>query len=337
MNKIFKKVAVSLTVGLFFLPGLVTTGCSDWTEVEAQNYYEELSQGYRNNIKDYLASPHKVMFGWFGNWVGKGGSSMQYSLCGLPDSLDFVSLWLCWGPLSAAQQADLQEFQARGSRAVLCWRAGNIGDNLTPEGEDAAEFWGIDTSSEEALIAAAEKYAMAIVDTCRKYDVGGFDYDIEDWGTLMNSTYPSVPNAFMRKLYEEFEKDGRWLVADIPGGTAWLTFYDQLEEDVVLSLKYLAWQTYDLTGSGLDNFFESVRSHKPDIFEQVFAKSIVTATFEEAAKKFRFEAQTEWEPSCGLEYGGHGAYHIEYDYPGNPDYPTVRSVISTLNPPVAIE
>lgn len=46
----------------------------------------------------------------------------------------FVSLWLCWGNLTVEQQADLKDFQAKGSRAVLCWRAGDIGDNLTPGG-----------------------------------------------------------------------------------------------------------------------------------------------------------------------------------------------------------
>lgn len=63
---------------------------------------------------------------------------MQYALCGLPDSTDFVSLWLCWGNLTVEQQADLKDFQAKGSRAVLCWRAGDIGDNLTPGGNDDA-------------------------------------------------------------------------------------------------------------------------------------------------------------------------------------------------------
>ena len=66
--------------------------------------------------------------------LGENGASMQYALCGLPDSVDFVSLWLCWGNINPAQQADLQEFQKKGSKAVLCWRAGDIGDNLTPGG-----------------------------------------------------------------------------------------------------------------------------------------------------------------------------------------------------------
>ena len=85
----------------------------------------------------------------------------------------------------------------------------------------------------QANIEAAKKYALAIVDTCNKYNIDGFDYDIEDWGTLMNSSMPSVPNAFMKTLREEFDKTGKMLVADIPGGAGWLSFYEVLSEETV--------------------------------------------------------------------------------------------------------
>lgn len=338
-NKI-KNLIYGIGISLFFLQGFLISACSDWTEMEAEDYFVPVTDGYKNNLKDYFNSPHKVMFGWFGNWAGKGGASMQYSLCGLPDSVDFVSLWLCWGNLTEAQQADLKDFQAKGSKAVLCWRAGDIGDNLTPGGNDPEvkrAFWGIDPNDENTYIEAAKKYAMAIVDTCNKYNVDGFDYDIEDWGTLMSSSKPERANAFMRTLREEFNKTGKMLVVDIPGGTGWLSFYDVLDDDVVLSLDYIVWQTYELGHSGLDNFFTGpygVEKHKPEVFEEVLKKSIVTATFERATDKHYFSKQQDYHPSCGIEHAGMGAYHIEYDYPGNPDYPTVRAAIAAQNPPI---
>ncbi|MGN0257047.1 MAG: glycoside hydrolase family 18 [Bacteroides sp.] len=332
--KHIKKYMAGLGISLFFLQGMVMTACSDWTEPEANDYFVPQSEGYKKNLKDYFNSPHKVMFGWFGNW---SAGSMSNSLCGLPDSIDFVSLWLCWGNLSEAQQTDLKKFQEKGSRAVLCWRAGDIGANLTPEGVDPHDFWGYSDDDEQSMIQAAQKYAQAIADTCSKYNVDGFDYDIEDWGTLMNWDYPSVPNAFMRKLRSEFDKEGRMLVADIPGGKGWLWFYYMLENDVLESLDYLVWQTYDLGPSGLDDFFdgaEGVREWNPEMFETVVKKSIVTATFEEAAKKYRFVDQQSYQPSFGIPHAGMGAYHIEYDYSGTPDYPTVRAAIAAQNPPV---
>ena len=336
----FKKIAYAVGIGLFFSQGFLSTACSDWTEMEAKDYYEAPTKSYHENLKDYFKSPHKVMFGWFGNWAGKNGASMQYALCGLPDSVDFVSLWLCWGNINPAQQADLQEFQKKGSKAVLCWRAGDIGDNLTPGGNGTAEkneFWGVDPSNEETYIEAAKKYALAIVDTCNKYNVDGFDYDIEDWGTLMSSSKPERANAFMRTLREEFNKTGKMLVADIPGGKSWLSFFNVLDKDVVLGLDYIVWQTYELGHSGLDDFFTGsggVSSYHSDIFEEVLKKSIVTATFERAIDKHYFSEQQDWHPSYGVEHAGMGAYHIEYDYPGNPDYSTVRAAISAQNPPI---
>lgn len=332
----YKKLIYTIGIGLFFAQAFLGTACSDWTEMEAKDYYEPPTEGYKNNLKDYFNSPHKIMFGWFGNWAGKGGS-MQYSLCGLPDSTDFVSLWLCWGNLTQAQQDDLKDFQAKGSKAVLCWRAGDIGDNLTPGGNATDvknKFWGIDPNDEQTYLEAARKYALAIVDTCNKYNIDGFDYDIEDWGTLMSSSKPERANVFMKTLREEFNKTGKMLVADIPGASSWLTFYDVLSDETILSLDYIAWQTYELGCSGLDSFFEDVRRHHPNVFKEALGKSIVTATFERAIDKHYFTEQQNYHPACGIEHAGQGAYHIEYDYPGNPDYPTVRAAISAQNPPI---
>lgn len=332
-----KKIAYMMAVMCFFLQGFFYTACSDWTEMEAKDYYEPPTKEYYDNLQEYFKSPHKIMFGWFGNWTGKTGASKQYALCGLPDSTDFVSLWLCWGNITPAQQADLQEFQKRGSKAVLCWRAGDIGDNLTPGGNDRAAkeaFWGIDPNNEDTYIEAAKKYALAIVDTCNKYNVDGFDYDIEDTGTLMTSDHRARANTFMRTLREEFNKTGKMLVCDIPGGTGWLSFYDILDADVVESLDYIAWQTYEPNVNPLDDFFDAVKRYKPDIFENVMKKSIITGTFERAGDKHWFrDAMESYQYHGGLEHGGMGAYHIEYDYPGNPDYPTVRAAIAAQNAP----
>lgn len=348
-----KKILFKTGTLLFFLQVFLNTACSEWTEVESKDYYTPPTQGYKNNLKDYFNSPHKVMFGWFGNWAGKGGSSMQYALCGLPDSVDFVSLWLCWGNLTPAQQEDLKDFQARGSKAVLCWRAGNIGDNLTvvydENGKRKSEreitlaeeeaFWGFDSKDEASCIEAAKKYAMAIVDTCNKYNIDGFDYDIEDTGTLMGSKSKKGPvaNAFMRTLREEFNKTGKMLVADIPGSRGWLYYYDCLDDDVVKNLDYIVWQTYELSHSGLDDFFvgpDGVKETKPTVFEEAMRKSIITATFERSKDKPIFTIHQDYHPSFGIEHAGMGAYHIEYDYPGKPDYAVVRAAITAQNPPI---
>lgn len=330
------KSIILAVAALVAVPSVITS-CSDWTEPEAKDFYKAPTEGYYQNLKDYFASPHKVTFGWFGSWSA-GAKSNQ--LVGLPDSVDFVSLWLVWGPLSEAQQADLKAFQARGSKAILCWLATNIGENITPgyKGvppvEAAEEFWGFTNGDVPSMIEAAKRYADAIADTCDKYNIDGFDMDIEAHGTLIYSGDYQVQNEFLRQLRKRFDEKGRMLVADIPGGTGWLSYYGMLDEDVVLSLDYICWQTYELAHPGLNGFFNAVKTWKPDIFEQVVKKSIITATFERAADKYLYPIQSTWHYSGGIEHAGQGAYHIEYDYPGNPDYPTVRAGIATQNPPI---
>lgn len=337
MSKL-KKILYGIGIGLFFSQGFLNTACSDWTEIEAKDYFVPVSDGYRENLKDYFKSPHKVMFGWFGNWTG---ATMSSSLCGLPDSVDFVSLWLCWGNLTEEQQSDLKKFQEKGSRAVLCWLPTAIGENITPGGhkdwENVKSFWGIEEGNEASYIEAAKKYALAIVDTCNKYNIDGFDADIEATGTLINRANPERFNTFMRTLRTEFNKTGKMLLADVPGGKTWLSFYDIMADDVIESLDYIVWQTYELGHSGLDDFFAGwggVKSYHTDLFEKVVKKSIVTGTFERAIHKHHFSEQQDYHPSFGIEHAGMGAYHIEYDYPGNPDYPTVRAAISAQNPPI---
>ena len=82
-------------------------------------------------------------------------------LCvGSPDSVDFVSLWLCWGNLTAEQQTDLRKFQEKVQKPVLCWRAGDIGDNLTPGGNATDvknAFGGIDPNDEDTYIESLQK------------------------------------------------------------------------------------------------------------------------------------------------------------------------------------
>lgn len=367
------KTILFAAAAMIAVPSMVTS-CDDWTEIEAKDYFSATAntEAYKAQLKNYFNSPHKVMFGWFGSW---SAGNISNKLIGLPDSTDFVSLWLCYGNLNEAQQADLKAFQERGSRAVLCWLSTNIGENITPgvngipNKDDAFKYWGyIPTTatesnpfkapkydkdlnvekdangdtiwvdyfySKESHIAAAEKYADAIADTCAKYNIDGFDADIESTGTLIRGGADAdVFNAFLTRLADRFEPEGRWLVLDIPGGIGWLSYYDIIDNAVLERTKYICWQTYELGHAGLDNFFDAVKSHKPDIYEDVLSKSIITATFERASDKYLFPIQSTWRHRDGLPHAGQGAYHIEYDYPGNPDYPFVREGISTQNPPI---
>ena len=106
-----------------------------------------------------------LAFGWFGSWSNQGSSSLYYSLKGIPDSVDIVSIWGPYGSLTDYQKEDLKYVQeVLGTRVVFTVFSHNMA-NLPGKFENIAEN-----------IPAA---AQAIADTIHKYGYDGIDFDHE--------------------------------------------------------------------------------------------------------------------------------------------------------------
>lgn len=205
-----KRIILNIIVFTLFGSGLFA--CSDWVEVEPENYYKPKSDAYYKALREYKKSKHQVTFGWFGNWTGTG-ASLRGSLMGLPDSVDFVSMWGNWHSLSPEKWADKEEAKRlKGLRVLMCFIVASIGDQTTPEwvrdrenwlqlqdpngdgenefnvdSESAAvnAFWGYKEGDQIAMDTSIRRYARSIVDTIDKYQWDGFDYDYE-----ANYTHP---------------------------------------------------------------------------------------------------------------------------------------------------
>ena len=95
---------------------LVISACDDWTEMEVKNPEKLVgsinSDEYYENLRAYKKSDHSVTFGWFGNWTGKG-ASLENCMAGLPDSVDFVSMWGGWKAPTEAMLQDLRVVQQK--------------------------------------------------------------------------------------------------------------------------------------------------------------------------------------------------------------------------------
>ena len=163
------------------ISALSILSCSDWTSeerevfenqegmhrliplIEAQTE-EDLTPTMREyfaQIREYRKTPHVKGFGWFGNWTGKGNNAQNY-LKMLPDSVDFVSLWGTRGYLSDEQKADLKFFQeVKGGKALLCWIIQDLGDQLTPKGLNATQYW-VEEKGQGNFIEGVKAYANAI-------------------------------------------------------------------------------------------------------------------------------------------------------------------------------
>ena len=160
---------------LLFGITVANTACDDWTDMEPK-FQEDMTQSslpeeYYAQLRAYKKTDHPVAFGWFGNWTGNG-ATLEKCLAGLPDSVDFVSIWGNWRHLTEAQTKDLRYVQnVKGTKALMCF----IVQNPEEYKDNYLDFWGWNENKEEAI----KKYAHAICDSIDKYGYDGFDIDYE--------------------------------------------------------------------------------------------------------------------------------------------------------------
>lgn len=330
--------------------------CDDWTDTEIKNptdlTHTNKSDAYYKQLREYKKSDHEVAFGWFGNWVGSG-LSLENTLAGLPDSVDFVSIWGNWHSLSVDRKADLKYVQeVKGTRALLCFIVANVGDQLTPAGEDRTTFWG---EGDEAI----RKYANAICDTIDKYNYDGFDWDFEpNYGSPGNiASYDEAHAVFVEEMSKRIgPKSGTGRLFVIDGEP------QSLNSNLGRYFDYFIVQAYGSYGySDLDNRlsntirnFQNATEEADKLSpEETAKKYIVTENFENWAKAGGVSHTTrdgrtvpsllgmaEWKPIINgkaVQKGGMGTYHMEYEYNVsgyNVSYPYLRKGIQIQNPSV---
>lgn len=350
-----------LYIVLLLLTATVGVSCSDWTEPEAKDYWEPVPDSYYQALRDYKQTDHQVAFGWFGNWSGEG-SSLVNSLAGIPDSVDLVSLWGNWTNISEAQKRDLKFCQeTKGTKFLICFIVQDIGDQLTPasvrnsyqengfasELEAVKDFWGWKDGDDAAIESAIRKFANAIVDTIHKYNYDGFDIDYEPnyghRGTLAGN------NPRMAVFVDELAKS-----LGPKSGTDKILVVDgepqSMPSETGPMFDYFIIQAYYCNGDanlnsrlrGLVNNYNGVLSA-----EEATRKLIMTENFEATNvameggydftdqygnKMKSLEGMARWKPNNGFRKGGVGTYHMEAEYPTNPEYKNLRNAIQIMNP-----
>lgn len=338
---------------------LTLVACEDWTEVAPKHSENMTSSNFPDEyyaaLRAYKASDHPVTFGWFGNWTGKG-SSLEKSMAGLPDSVDFVSIWGNWRNLNDAQKQDLKYVQeVKGTKALMCFIVQNIGDQLTPkdyEG-DYRDYWGWNDNDPDAIEAAIKKYANAICDTIDYYGYDGFDIDYEPHfghgGNMSNSDANML--LFIQTLRNRLGTKAE---------TGKLIVLDGEPQSIVSKagplIDYFIVQAYDSGGdSDLDSRLNTTISNFDGVLspEEVAKKYIVTENFEDWALVggvyFRdrygntmrsLEGMARWTPIINDKKcvkGGIGTYHMEYEFVVNGyegSYPYLRNATRIMNPPI---
>lgn len=341
---------------------IVVVGCEKWTEterivldnqqnlkkfvpiLEAQTEADlnpELREYYKKFREEYRNKPRVKGFGWFGNWSGKGSNPQNY-LRALPDSVDFVSVWGTRGKLSEEQKTDLKFFQdVKGGKALLCWIVQGLGDQLTPVGKSATQYW-VNEKGGGNFNEGVKAYANAICDTIEKYNFDGFDIDYEpNYGhsgsladrRIIQGNHPM--QIFIETLYARLKPKGRMLVMD---GEPYL-----LSAETSKMIDHYIYQAY-WEGSTADVLDKINNPH----LENWERKTIITVEFEQAWRTGGITGYTSSNPNIqkidarqgrqildyatmdlpsGKRIGGVGSYHMEYDYPNNPEYKWIRKAL----------
>ena len=327
------------------------SACQKWTETQVLEPIKLTDlvkdDAYYEALRAYKQSDHSVAFGWFGNWTGTG-ASLENSMMGLPDSVDFVSMWGGWANPSKEKLEDYRKVrELKGTKALVCFLVFDIGDQITPpapanyEGENwRHDFWGWGETMEEH-IAATEKYAKAILDTIAKYDYDGFDLDAEPSYAQPFATEkelwragPEIMEAFVNTLATELgPRAGKGKLLVIDGEP------EAMDKKYADAFDYFILQAYgEYSETSLQNRYNRQVNHwlkaeGEDIgltAEQVANKLIVCENFEAYAAKGgvnftrpdgsrvpSLHGFAMWNPSYdGKTYrkGGVGTYHMEYEY-----------------------
>ena len=325
--------------------------CQKWTETQVQNPLKLTdlvkSEAYYEALRAYKQTDHSVAFGWFGNWTGTG-ASLENSMMGLPDSVDFVSMWGGWANPSQEKLDDFHKVrELKGTKALVCFLVFDIGDQITPKAPDnytgdnwRHEFWGWGTTKEEH-IAATRKYAQALLDTIAKYDYDGFDLDAEPNYAQPFATDKElwragdeIMEAFIETLATELgPKAGKGKLLVIDGEP------EAMDKRYAEYFDYFIIQAYgEYSENALQNRYNTQVRHwlksGDDEYgltaEQIANKLIVCENFEAYAANGGVSFQRPdgsripslhgfamWNPSYeGETYrkGGVGTYHMEYEY-----------------------
>ncbi|WP_158223392.1 glycoside hydrolase family 18 [Mucilaginibacter sp. MD40] len=323
----------------------IHTGCKKQNDPSALTIQKPYTydEQYFTNLRAYKASPHQVFYGWFAGYSNKEGVEADYKqsaswgehFAGLPDSLDFCSLWggipslkkndsvTTYNPIAYTEMRKSMEVRGIKMLAVEITRI------------QKPQFKGRYPLNDLGI----QQYAQWLINQVKDNDLDGLDLDYEpegDW--LQNENF----NKFITILGKEFgpksSNPKKYLVID---------YYSQPPlKDVEPYINLLVNQAY---GAGSANALQSIYNR---VTWCPTNKFIVTETFgdywatggvpfteadgntlsPDGKRMMSLEGMARWNPTQGPK-AGWGAFYFERDYNNGP-FPYVRRSIQAANPAV---
>ena len=344
---------------------IMFTACD--TDIENIGYQSPPPDVDYAALREYKASDHEIMFGWFGNWNG-GGASASTSLRSVPDSVDMVSAWGSWDQLTDKMKEDMKYVQeVKGTKVLACMFTPKVGKYLTPEGETAESYWGWDATDQEKQNEAMRKYSEALVKEVLDLGYDGIDMDNEpeDNNVYGNQRLTTIFVETVGKYMGPASGTGNIFAID---GYFWSTSQGMNSANFKYVDYFISQAYYGSGYSGLDDRFSNYtgfwkngvdpNSEKgmsdEEIYKELARKFIVTEDFERHSNDGGNEwtlrpidgvarpktraclGHADWKPyynSQPMQKGGAGLYHIENDYVNSAyEYYWTRQMVQIMNP-----
>lgn len=316
------------------------------TALQLQKPYTYSDQYYKN-LRAYKKSKHQVFYGWFAAYAHKEGVVAEYKksasygehFAGLPDSLDFCSLWM--GIPSLKENDKLTTYNPIAYKEMRFAMEVKGIKMLVPEITRIAKYPQFEKSD-----AGIQLYADYLIKMVLDNNLDGLDLDYEpegDWITGVN--FLKMVEIIGKTLGPKSSNPDKFLVID---------YYTLVPPaGVEPYINYLVNQAYtqgttSTSATFLQNRYNSVASWCPP------GKFIVTENFGEwyalggspfteadgntltktGTQMYSLEGMARWNPTQGKK-AGFGAFYFDRDYNNSGiAYGYVRRSIQIANPAV---
>ena len=304
------------------------------------------SPEYYENLRAYKKSPHQVFYGWYaayGNAQGVEGSYKQSAswgehIAGLPDSLDFCSLWSGIPTIDKSDTLSLYDPIAYNEMSSAMTVRGI--KFVMPEICQIQKYNGKFALSTQGMT----DYAHYLVAQVFKNNIDGLDLDFEpngDW--LSGANFAQFVAIVGDSLGPMSAHPDKYLIIDY--------YQDPIPASVEPYINYLVNQSY--TQGAVTTSATFLQSRYAAVSFCPTNKFIVTenlgtwwatggAPFTEAngntltaegTQMYSLEGFARWNPTQGRK-AGWGGYYFDRDYDNSPPYYYTRRSIQIVNPSV---
>ncbi|MDT0675460.1 glycoside hydrolase family 18 [Autumnicola musiva] len=304
------------------------------------------SEEYYESLRAYKESDHQVFYGWYaapGQLEGvtagyRQSPSMGEHIAGVPDSLDFLSLWFgipslreddslsSYNPIAYEEMRFAQEVKGTKMLVVEITRM---------EGYSWLEL------SEEGIRDYGDYLMGMVFDN----DLDGLDLDYEpegDW--IAGENFATLVEYIGNRLGPMSENPDKYLIID---------YYNQTPPPSVEPyINYLVNQAYtqgrtSTSAQYLQSRYNQVSDWLPTekfiVTENLgewyetggapFTEADGNTMNEDGEQIYSLEGMARWNPRQG-EKGGFGGFYFGRDYINYPPYQNVRQSIQAANPAV---